>query len=262
MMNENGFTQMAVDEAILNSVIEDRSPPTIRFFNFTPPSITLGRLQRSEEVNIEKCSELGIDVVRRITGGRAVIHCSDFTFSLIFKRTGDLLSGSVYETYREISSFFHRALQSLGIPTEWHRGEYKRGVGESLSKGGRPFCFSAPSRYELLIGKEKVLGISQYRKKNSVLVQGTLLLDTIPGFYADLFHPPITLDGFTDINTSYGKEICFNTFRRSLEQELRKSFPLRLSRKLRSFEERDAERIEKKYRSLEWTQGLYSEEKS
>jgi len=110
---QSGYAQMAMDEAILESIIEKQSPETISFFDFYPPTITIGRLQNISEINLQRCRREGIVIVRRLTGGRAVIHSGDFTFPFIIRKDNPIFQGNVYETYKKIFSIFSRLLTHL-----------------------------------------------------------------------------------------------------------------------------------------------------
>ena len=170
---QDAFTNMAVDEALFQGFVRGKSPTTLRFYTFSPPAITLGYSQRIEEVDLECCRKFGIDVVRRPTGGRAVIHDGDLTYSLIAESDDPLFGGSLLETYRKISEHFAKALREIGIEAHLVKHEARSMKHEVRSS----LCFSSPARYELLVEGEKVMGSAQMRKNGSFLLQGSLKVD-------------------------------------------------------------------------------------
>ncbi len=248
---KNAFMQMAVDEAILNAVIENKSPETIRFFDFLPPAITIGRLQNIEGIDVGLCRKKGIDLVRRLTGGRAVFHSGDFTFSLILKKNNKIFGGTVYETYETISSTFLLSLRSLNIPVKWERLEFDRRKKRTIEQN--PLCFSSISRYELTLNNKKVLGISQYRKKDAILVQGSLLLKKPSTAFIDLFETSITLKEFSYIEEDSDKKVSFEDFVAVLKNGIEKTYRITVDAGGLSKNEMEQTKIlQKKYKSTEW----------
>ncbi|MCH7760939.1 lipoate--protein ligase family protein [candidate division TA06 bacterium] len=179
---QDAFTNMAVDEALFQGYVRGKSPTTLRFYTFSPPAITLGYSQRIEEVDLECCRKFGIDVVRRPTGGRAVIHDGDLTYSLIAESNDPLFGGSLHETYQKVSEYFAKALREIGIEAHLVKHEPRPYKGRSEARSMKhevrsSLCFSSPARYELLVVGEKVMGSAQMRKNGSFLLQGSLKVD-------------------------------------------------------------------------------------
>jgi len=170
------YFNMAMDEALMQWSQETKGI-ILRFFNFRPRSVTIGYLQKVEEwlINLEK---KGILWVRRPTGGRAVFHSHDFTYSLIFPEHHPLIGGKVLESYKKIASAFYKVFNSIGLSPVLTR---KRG-GKDIE-----YCFSAPSLYEFMVKGKKIIGSAQFRNKGIALQQGTIMLDN-PG---EPF-PPVT----------------------------------------------------------------------
>ncbi|MDI6839766.1 MAG: lipoate--protein ligase family protein [bacterium] len=167
----NGFYNMALDEALFES-LKHGGEPTLRFYTFSPPAITIGYLQSLSDIDINKCKAYGIDVVRRPTGGRAVIHNGDLTYSLVIPTTNPIFGGSLLGTYRKISLIFRLGLNTLGIESQLVR----------ISKGHyehNPLCFSSISRYELQVNGKKILGSAQRRDSEFVLQQGTIPINSV-----------------------------------------------------------------------------------
>ena len=112
----NAYFNMAADQAIMESVSRDESRPTIRFYRWKPSAVSIGCFQSmKDEVDIERCRELGVDRVRRRTGGGAVFHDTngEITYSVITKEA-DMPKG-IHESYRRISSWIISGLKAVGI---------------------------------------------------------------------------------------------------------------------------------------------------
>ncbi|TET22470.1 MAG: lipoate--protein ligase family protein [Candidatus Cloacimonadota bacterium] len=249
MRGKDGFTNMSVDEAILEAVSRQLVPETIRFFDFTPVAITIGRLQYIDEIAMKECKKKGIDVVRRLTGGRAVVHSGDFTFSFIVKRENPIFGGSLYNVYRAVSLPFLRSLHALNIPAEWVKVQRKEQTGKISRRN--PLCFSSVSRYELKVRDEKVLGVSQYRTRNTVLIQGTLMLQKSDFCESVLFNSPISSAAGIGDRGNYG--ISFELFGSKLKQILADTYDIDIMDAVLTKEEQNRARIRrKKYVSCKW----------
>ena len=108
---------MAIDEAIAESVSKNESLPTIRFYKWKNNSISIGSNQNEQEINLGLCRKSNVEVVRRITGGRAVYHDKmDFTYSVVAPI--DVFNNDINNAYSEICSWIIRALSEIGIKSE------------------------------------------------------------------------------------------------------------------------------------------------
>ena len=107
---------MAIDEAILWAVAEGKSPPTLRFYGWEPPCLSIGYSQSMEgEVDVDKCREVGVDFVRRPTGGRAILHADELTYSVVASQSEPRVAGGVIESYRRLSAGLVAGLRGLGV---------------------------------------------------------------------------------------------------------------------------------------------------
>ena len=167
---------MAIDEAVFRLNRREGLPPTLRFFGWDPPAVSLGYFQNtSREIDVEACRQAGIDIVRRPTGGKAVLHEHELTYSLSAAVDRPLFTGDILGTYRVISDCIAEALRRLGLAPEM--------ASDGRSAAGTPleaYCFAAPSRYELLVGGRKICGSAQVRTGGSFLQHGSLLIDIDP----------------------------------------------------------------------------------
>jgi len=143
---QTGAMNMALDEALLHSVASGESPPVLRFYRWRPATITLGYGQSiTADVDLEVCRGAGLDVVRRSTGGRAVLHDHEVTYAVIAPVNTGLFGDSVLDCYRVIAEVLQQTLVGLDLPAQLVPGK-PRGGQQSAVKA---VCFSAPSQYEL-----------------------------------------------------------------------------------------------------------------
>ncbi len=168
-----GAWNMAVDEAILEAAGRGEVPPTLRLYAWNPPCLSLGYAQSFEDVDLPALQQRGWDVVRRPTGGRAILHADELTYAVCGPHDTPLLRGSVLESYRRISAVLLRALKHLDIPAQALPEPQISSTG-SLQKG--PVCFEVPSNYEITAGGKKLLGSAQARRQVGVLQHGSLPL--------------------------------------------------------------------------------------
>ncbi len=167
----DGATNMAIDEAILASVREGASPLTLRFYAWAPPCLSLGRGQPLADVDLDACRADGVDVVRRPTGGRAIFHTDELTYSLALLQDDPRAEGGVVESYRRLSEGLLAGLRLLGVEARQASGQQKD--RQALTA----VCFEVPSDYEITARGRKLLGSAQWRARGAVLQHGTLPLD-------------------------------------------------------------------------------------
>ena len=167
----DGASNMAVDCAILEAVAGGSQPPTLRLYGWEPFCLSLGYGQRTRDVDHDALAERGWDLVRRPTGGKAILHGDELTYSLSLPLDHPLAGGSVVESYRRISAGLLRALECLGLSAEaQHQGASAR----QAELGA--VCFEIPSHYEISVKGQKLIGSAQLRRKGAVLQHGTLPL--------------------------------------------------------------------------------------
>jgi len=166
----DGPTNMAIDEAILTSVIDGSCPPTLRFYGWSPPCVTLGRSQSLADADLAICQAAGVDVVRRPSGGQAILHTDELTYSVALCQTDPRAEGGVLESYRRLSDGLLAGLHRLGI--EAIQAVRKK----QLLAEPTPVCFEVPSDYEITAGGRKLVGSAQWRSRGGVLQHGTLPL--------------------------------------------------------------------------------------
>ena len=176
----DGPRNMAIDEAILLSVAAGSAPgspaSTLRFFGWTPPCLSLGYAPPSHEADRDRLRALGMDLVRRPTGGRAILHTDELTYAVIAPMDEPRVVGGVVESYQHLSAGLTSGLQRLGLTVRADKAYIAAEAGPV--KG--PVCFEVPSNYEITVGlgerPHKLLGSAQVRKQGVVLQHGTLPL--------------------------------------------------------------------------------------
>ena len=160
---------MAIDEAILTHYLQGLVPPTLRTFRWTQTAITLGRFQNVErEIEQERCQQEDVALVRRPTGGRAVYHRDEFTYSLVIGKRENVPSG-VVAAYAYLAQGLQAALQQLGIASELSE--------EHVSKHPSAACFASSTQADLTARGFKIIGSAQVWKDDALLQQGSLPLD-------------------------------------------------------------------------------------
>ena len=171
----DGPMNMSIDRALLEGVELGTSPPTVRVFGWTPPTVSAGHSQDvARELDMEACARAGVGVVRRPTGGRAVLHAGELTYSVVGPSREPPLGASIMETYLAIARALVAGLRELGAECELERaGSETRVRGE----GASPPCFAGAGRFEVVVEGRKLVGSAQRRVGNAVLQHGSLLID-------------------------------------------------------------------------------------
>jgi lipoyl(octanoyl) transferase len=163
---------MALDEALLLKTTSENTLPTLRLYSWSPPAISLGYAQHSNDIDFSALSSLGWGLVRRPTGGKAVLHTDELTYSIIAPLENKVVEGSLLESYFRIAKALLLALDFLGVKAE----SEKKQIPQVHSQTTNPICFEVTSNYEITAEGKKVIGSSQARKSGGVLQHGSLPL--------------------------------------------------------------------------------------
>ena len=161
---------MAVDESILEHIGRGESLPTLRQYAWQPPCLSLGHAQPFADVDVQRLNERGWDVVRRPTGGRAILHTDELTYSVIAPTDEPRVAGSILESYNRLAGALLQAVKSLGLPVEIQED------ASASHETPNPVCFEVPSAYEITVHGKKLIGSAQARRKEGVLQHGSLPL--------------------------------------------------------------------------------------
>lgn len=165
----NGSANMARDEAILAAVSAGDSPPTLRFYDWSPPCLSLGYGQKATDADTARLEAAGWQLVRRPTGGRAILHIDELTYSIAVPESHPIAAGGIVESYRRISAALLAGLQALGAQAD----AQPRAAGH---RAAGPVCFEIASHYEITVGGRKLVGSAQVRRKGGVLQHGSIPL--------------------------------------------------------------------------------------
>ena len=179
----SGAWNMAIDETLLVVCGKNRQP-VLRFYTWEPPAVTIGRHQRMQNaVSLEACRKNNIEVIRRITGGRAVLHHHELTYCVIVPEEHLPQPVTVAQSYKLIADCLVKGLRRFGINAEATLPETMIGRKNSSVTS----CFETLSVYEINIGGKKLAGSAQARKNGIILQHGSLLLDMDIELYMLLF---------------------------------------------------------------------------
>jgi lipoate-protein ligase A len=192
----DGATNMAIDEVLWGARRTGEAAPTLRFFAWDPPTVSLGYGQALDDaVSMETARRLGVGVVRRPTGGSAIYHDGperELTYSVVATNDDLGVTTDLLEAYRWIASVLARGLRALGAPVEI--------MGVRRVKGQTPpFCFARTGRYEIEIGGRKLVGSAQRRRGRCFLQHGSVLLGADEPRLRALF--PTTPDPMASLTT-------------------------------------------------------------
>lgn len=205
--------------------------PSFRVYRWDPYCVSLGYHQKLEEIDTSLCNERGFDIVRRETGGRAVFHSEELTYSMIIPKESEYYSDSILDVYNRISNVLVKALRESGIKdADLKKGkapDFKELYKEKLSS----VCFSSTSTYEVVIGDKKLVGSAQKRLKESVLQHGSILVGDKHLELIDLLNVEERLKSrFREITKSKTVSVCevadvndHEMFYSKLKNELRRS---------------------------------------
>jgi lipoate-protein ligase A len=156
---------MAIDEAILDFHVQREVPPTLRVYQWDPPALSLGYHQSIEhDVDVARCREAGVEVIRRITGGGAVLHARELTYSIV-SAVNDGIPESIAGSYRFLSEGLIACYKILGLDVELRPG---RNTTRSAA------CFSVATLADLTYQGKKLAGSAQARRRNTLLQHGSL----------------------------------------------------------------------------------------
>ena len=142
----SGAANMAVDEAIAEATATGAAPPTLRFYRWHLPTVSLGRHQKLADVDEEQIAVHGYDLVRRATGGRAILHTDELTYSVAGPTADPHMAGGVMDAYLRFSNGLLSGLKALGLTAE--KASRRTRAARDLSAA----CFETPSAYEITAG--------------------------------------------------------------------------------------------------------------
>lgn len=168
-----GEFNMRLDETLVQRLLEGHGMPTVRFYRWKPWAISLGRHQDLSNIDTERCARDGVDVVRRPTGGRAILHAEELTYSVVMPAQDK----GIHRVYREISEALVEGLRLFGVDVSLQRSQLD--FPELYRSPSSIPCFSSSARYEVEWNGRKLIGSAQRRYANAsgivVLQHGSIL---------------------------------------------------------------------------------------
>lgn len=178
-----GAVNMARDRELLDQLVAGERPATLRFYSWSPACISLGLGQREEILDLDAVRAAGLDVVRRPTGGQALLHDRELTYSVVASQQDLVVGGTLMQSYHAISEALLAGLAELGISGEGAPCEPRPASGLT------PVCFASASAEEVLVGGRKLLASAQWRSRGAFLQHGSLLVEDrqgdLPGLMSD-----------------------------------------------------------------------------
>lgn len=172
-----GPWNMGVDEALLQRAASPDSLPVLRCYHWAPACVSLGRFQSAGGLDCAHLKRLGIDVVRRPTGGRAILHDQEVTYAVVLPAGHPLAGRSVRASYAAIAGALARAITLLGGTVELAPERRRGGRGlPADAPAHRQDCFATPSDHEIVATGRKLVGSAQVRQAGALLQHGSILL--------------------------------------------------------------------------------------
>jgi len=232
---------MAIDRAVLTTNSQGKVLPTVRFYEWIPPAISIGYFQSlSDEVDLKMCKKLGVDYVRRITGGGAVFHDNELTYSIVISEDHNEIPKNIIDSYGRICGAIIKGLKNLKIDCEY------KPINDIITNG------------------KKISGNAQTRKQKTVLQHGTVLMDVdIERMFSLLKVPNEKIrdklisdvkERVTSINNCLGKDMSFIDVVEAMRNGFEEEFNIKLVKGTLTDEEiKLTEKFEKEYfGSKEW----------
>lgn len=193
---DSGARNLATDQAVADHVRDGASPPTLRFYTWRPAALSLGYGQSLAAVDADLARREGIDLVRRPTGGQAILHNDELTYALMLPRTHTLAAGGVLRSYERLSAGFKRGFAALGLDARQGAWQPHASDAEGL------LCFASPSTHELSADGVKLMGSAQTRLGGALLQHGSIPFAHDPRIYDLLRLPrPASLRGLRDLQS-------------------------------------------------------------
>lgn len=193
---------MALDEALLQSFESEPTQPVLRLYGWSPPALSLGRFQKGAEIlDLARCRDFAVPVVRRITGGGVIFHADELTYSIICSPHQIPASNSIKDSFRVLTGFLLQFYRKLGLEAAY--AVDSKSNGEKFGQRTQ-FCFAGKETFDILINGRKIGGNAQRRRKQVIFQHGSIpLIGRIEDGIRFLRLPPA---GLENIVTSLSEE--------------------------------------------------------
>lgn len=263
--SSDAYTNMAMDEVLLKKMLNPDALPILRVYTWSHPSISVGYFQNvTDDFDLTLCKGRGWPLVRRLTGGRAVFHDHELTYSILFPKSCPTLPDGLFESYRYLSQGFLLALRKLGVEPELVTlQDTKKDRPRPASKS--PDCFASPSWYEIAARGRKIMGSAQRRTPYGILQQGSILISTRRFrefyelfLYASAHKHPCAMQpgdlGMTSLTEILGTELPINQVKKAILHGFKEAHGVHFVEKSITPEvQREAhELVEARYRRNSW----------
>lgn len=232
---------MAIDRAVLTTNSQGKVLPTVRFYEWAPSAISIGYFQSlSDEVDLKMCKKFGVDYVRRITGGGAVFHDDELTYSIVIPEDHNEIPKNIIDSYRRICGAIIKGLKNLKIGCEY------KPINDIITNG------------------KKISGNAQTRKQKTVLQHGTIIMDVdVEKMFSLLKVPNEKIrdkmisdvkQRVTSVKNCLGKNVSFNKVADAMKNGFEEEFNIKLvTGTLTEEENKLTEKFEKEcFGSKEW----------
>ena len=219
---------MKEDSALLADCDQSRISPTVRLYGWSKPAITIGYSQKAEaELDIVRCRELGVPIVRRPTGGRALLHANELTYAVVAPVSIPPFNRGLKATFQAVSEALLVGLQGLGIQGEINTSKQRSGATRS------PACFASLNHCEITVDGKKLVGSAQKRTSRAFLQHGSLIIESDHKLFTSLLKfdnenervalQEHLMQSTTTLNQTCGRKISFEEVGNVLEEGFRKT---------------------------------------
>ena len=199
-----GKQNMQIDSDLLDNAIKKQvKEPIFRLYGWSPACVSLGRNQKDDFVDQEFLKSCGIDVVRRLTGGRALLHDDEITYSYVCPVSSLKHGENVVESYKEISQILIDAFAKLGIELDFG--------GTRKPQGHKDYCMLVSTGADLCWNGRKLIGSAQFRKEGYILQHGSILYDYNKSLLEKIFKEKVDTSSIVSV-----KEINPNITRQDI----------------------------------------------
>ena len=222
---------MAIDSALLADCAQGRIPPTVRLYGWSEPAITIGYSQNAEaELDLERCRELGIAIVRRPTGGRALLHAHELTYAVVAPVSLVPFNQGLKATFQAVSEALLAGLQGLGIQGGINTSKERSAPGVARS----PACFASLNHCEITVDGKKLIGSAQKRTSKAFLQHGSLIIESDHGLFTSVLKFKSEIErvalqerlmrSTTTLNQICDRQFSFEEINAALQEGFRKTW--------------------------------------
>ena len=230
----DGGLNMATDLALLRSCEKGAAPPTLRLYGWKKPTLSIGHSQDAErEINLDLCREMGVPVVKRPTGGKAILHGNEITYAVIAPTAHHRFDCGIRGTLNVIGNALLAGLKELGVSNAVLNDGQNNFLEDRTMVS--PACFASLNHFEILVGGRKLVGSAQKRTRRAFLQHGSVLIDFDARLFLSLlkFKGSAQLAKYTDaldnsvatLNKIREKKIGFAEATQALRKGFEKEFP-------------------------------------